>query len=173
VSEPETITEDELAEALDSFWLFVACDGQRVHGQVADPGEVASVLLATLGRIAAGRSPSGTARPPLPVAERAVDAALAADSEWMHKARQVVFVSPSRDQVRAMLEAAGPVIREGDRDRLAAILDAMADSAQQAASGYPAGSAARAELQGRGGAYAEAASVVRSGEAPRGEGGAP
>ena len=59
------ITEAELAEALDSFWLFVASGGQRVHGQVANPDEVASVLLATLSRIAAERSP---AIPPAPVA---------------------------------------------------------------------------------------------------------
>jgi hypothetical protein len=59
MTDPGTITQAELAEALDSFWLHVACGGQRVHGQVADPGEVASVLLATLGRIAAERSPDG------------------------------------------------------------------------------------------------------------------
>ena len=57
------VTREELAEALDGFWLFVSCAGQRVHGQVADPGEVASVLLATLGRIAAGKSPDEPASP--------------------------------------------------------------------------------------------------------------
>lgn len=63
MSDPETITEADLAEALDGFWLHVACGGQRVHGQVADPDEVASVLLATLGRIAAERSPDEPALP--------------------------------------------------------------------------------------------------------------
>jgi len=62
----EAITEAGLAEALDGFWLFVASGGQRVHGQVANPDEVASVLLATLGRIAAERSPA--APPPVAAA---------------------------------------------------------------------------------------------------------
>lgn len=61
---PDAITQAELAEALDGFWLFTACAGQRVHGQVADPDEVASVLLATLGRIAAERSPDEPAEAP-------------------------------------------------------------------------------------------------------------
>jgi len=63
MTDPETITRDDLAEALDGFWLHIACGGQRVHGQVADPGEVASVLLATVGRIAAERS--GEPGPPV------------------------------------------------------------------------------------------------------------
>jgi len=45
---------DQLTEALDGFYLEVAREGSRVHGQVADPAEVADVLCATLGRIAAG-----------------------------------------------------------------------------------------------------------------------
>ena len=72
---PKTVTEDELTEALDSFWLFTDCNGQRVHGQVADPDEVASVLLATLGRIAAERSPDEAASPVVAGLDRATIAA--------------------------------------------------------------------------------------------------
>ena len=79
-----TIPEDELAEALDGFWLHVACGGQRVHGQVANPDEVASVLLATLGRIAAERD----AAPALLVAA-AVDRAEAAEAKLAEVAAYV------------------------------------------------------------------------------------
>jgi len=61
--EAPAVTRGELAEALDGFWLNVASGGQRVHGQVANPDEVASVLLATLGRIAAERPPGEPAPP--------------------------------------------------------------------------------------------------------------
>lgn len=44
------------------------------------------------------------------VSEEAVTAAVDADREWMRKSRPVVFVSPARDQVRIMLEAAAPLI---------------------------------------------------------------
>jgi len=70
---PATVTGAELAEALDGFWLFVACGGQRVHGQVAAPDEVASVLLATLGRIAAGRSPEAAVAVPASPGEAGPD----------------------------------------------------------------------------------------------------
>ena len=35
-----------------------------------------------------------------PIPDEWIDAALAADAEWMRASRSVVFVSPSRDQVR-------------------------------------------------------------------------
>jgi hypothetical protein len=40
------------------------------------------------------------------VPEEAVDAAQAAGDEWISRSRSIVFTSPARDQVRAMLEAA-------------------------------------------------------------------
>ena len=43
---------------------------------------------------------------PSPVPDEVIDAALAADIEWMRISRSVVFRSCSRDQVRMMLEAA-------------------------------------------------------------------
>lgn len=48
---------EDLATALDGFWLTIAGEGRRMHGQIADPGEVADVLHATLSRIAAERRP--------------------------------------------------------------------------------------------------------------------
>jgi len=57
---------------------------------------------------------------PEPIPEAWVDAALTADLEWMRKSRSVVFTSPSRDQVRMLLEAAAPLIA-ADLDRAAAI----------------------------------------------------
>jgi hypothetical protein len=49
---------------------------------------------------------------PSPVPEEVIDAALAADIEWMRISRSVVFRSCSRDQVRMMLEAAEPLMRQ-------------------------------------------------------------
>ena len=53
----ETQQRDDLAAALDGFWLTIAGEGRRVHGQIANPDEVADVLHATLSRIAAERAP--------------------------------------------------------------------------------------------------------------------
>jgi hypothetical protein len=47
-----------------------------------------------------------------PIPEEWIDAALAADLEWMRISRSVVFVSPARDQVRMMLEAVLPLLRQ-------------------------------------------------------------
>jgi hypothetical protein len=44
------------------------------------------------------------------VSEEAVDAAQAAGDEWIRRSRSIVFTSPARDQVRAMLEAAAPLL---------------------------------------------------------------
>ena len=55
---------------------------------------------------------------PEPIPAAWIDAALAADVEWMRKARAVVFVSPSRDQVEAMLGAAAPLIAAAERERI-------------------------------------------------------
>jgi hypothetical protein len=44
------------------------------------------------------------------ISEQAVDAALAAGDDWVRRSRPVVFTSPSRDQVRAMLEGARPAM---------------------------------------------------------------
>jgi hypothetical protein len=44
------------------------------------------------------------------VPERAVDAALAAHIDYQRKARQAVWASPSREQVRRMIEAAAAFI---------------------------------------------------------------
>jgi hypothetical protein len=57
------------------------------------------------------------------VSEEWIDAALDADAEWMRISRSVVFVSPARDQVRMMLEAAEPLIRAAERERIAALAD--------------------------------------------------
>jgi hypothetical protein len=51
-----------------------------------------------------------------------VDAALVADVLWMRSARAIVFVSPSRDQVRAMIEAAAPLVAAAERERLSAAI---------------------------------------------------
>ena len=69
---------------------------------------------------------------PEPIPAAWIDAALAADVEWMRKARAVVFVSPARDQVEAMLGAAAPLIAAAERERIAARMEAFA-----AASGGP------------------------------------
>ncbi len=42
--------------------------------------------------------------------EKAIDAALAAYVNFQREARQAVWTSPSREQVRRMLEAASPLI---------------------------------------------------------------
>lgn len=53
-----------------------------------------------------------------PVTDRAVDLALAASVTCQSAApREAVWVSPSRRQARAMLEAAAPVIADGGRER--------------------------------------------------------
>lgn len=59
------------------------------------------------------------------VPEEAIDAALAADAEWMRTARKTVFVSPSRDQVQVMLEAAAPLIAADERAKLSEIARSM------------------------------------------------
>ena len=53
----ETQQRDDLAAALDGFWLTIAGEGRRVHGQIANPDEVADALHATLSRIIAERHP--------------------------------------------------------------------------------------------------------------------
>src|SRR5580692_158472 len=55
-----------------------------------------------------------------------VDAALVADVIWMRSARAIVFVSPSRSQVRAMIEAAAPLIAAAEREQIAARMDELA-----------------------------------------------
>ena len=57
---------------------------------------------------------------PEPIPEDWIDAALAADAAWMRSARAVVYISPARDQVRAMLEAVAPLAAAA-LDRAAAI----------------------------------------------------
>jgi len=54
---------------------------------------------------------------PEPIPEDWIDAALAADAAWMRSARAVVYISPARDQVRAMLEAVAPLIAAAERER--------------------------------------------------------
>jgi hypothetical protein len=54
---------------------------------------------------------------PRDIPEECIDAALAADAEWMRTSRRVMFTSPARDQVRVMLEAAGPLIAAAERER--------------------------------------------------------
>jgi hypothetical protein len=53
-----------------------------------------------------------------PIPDAWIDAALVADVLWMRQARAIVFVSPSRDQVRMMLEAAAPLIAAAERERI-------------------------------------------------------
>jgi len=68
-AEPVTETtqqRDDLAAALDGFWLTIAGEGRQVHGQIANPDEVADVLHATLSRIAAERRPDMAAVLPSP-----------------------------------------------------------------------------------------------------------
>ena len=89
---------------------------------------------------------------PSPVTEEAIDAALAADAEWMARTRQVVFVSPSRAQVRVMLEAASPLLTGPAEARLAEVREtATTFLAEYGDSGAPifrvAGDLARAVLQ--------------------------
>ncbi len=50
------------------------------------------------------------------VPEKAVDAALAAYIAYQREARQAVWTSPSREQVRRMLEAAAPFITAAERE---------------------------------------------------------
>jgi hypothetical protein len=50
-----------------------------------------------------------------------IDEALVADVMWMRSARAIVFVSPSRDQVRAMIEAVAPLIAAASEAKLAAL----------------------------------------------------
>jgi hypothetical protein len=52
------------------------------------------------------------------VPEEWIDAALAADAEWMRISRSVVFTSPARDQVRMMLAAVAPPIQAAERERI-------------------------------------------------------
>ncbi len=65
-----------------------------------------------------------------PIPGEWIDAALAADAEWMRKARAVVFVSPARDQVRAMLEAAAPLIAQYATAAAVAKLDELQQTVQ-------------------------------------------
>jgi hypothetical protein len=48
-----------------------------------------------------------------------IDEALVADVIWMRSARAIIFVSPSRDQVRAMIEAVAPLIAAPAETKLA------------------------------------------------------
>jgi hypothetical protein len=52
-----------------------------------------------------------------------IDAALVADVIWMRQARAIVFVSPSRDQVRAMVEAVAPLVAAAERKRIREMAD--------------------------------------------------
>ena len=67
------------------------------------------------------------------VPEQAVDAALAAHVAYQRKARQAVWATPSRGQVRAMLEAARPFLAgdvcpyPGRADQEAALEEAAAE----------------------------------------------
>jgi len=54
-----------------------------------------------------------------------IDEALVADVLWMRSARAIVFVSPSRDQVRSMLEAAAPLIAAAERERIILLADSV------------------------------------------------
>lgn len=56
---PIAVTRDMLTEALDGFRLGVWGGSREHRGPVADPGEVAGALHATLSRIAAGRAADG------------------------------------------------------------------------------------------------------------------
>ncbi len=60
------------------------------------------------------------------VPEKAVDAALNAHAAWQREARQAVWTSPSREQVRRMIAAAVPFTITADRERIAASLHCLA-----------------------------------------------
>jgi hypothetical protein len=63
---------------------------------------------------------------PEPVSEAAVTLAVDADRDWMRTTRPVVFVSPARDQVRVMLEAAAPLISGPAEALLAEVWETVA-----------------------------------------------
>lgn len=121
-----------MAESIPVRWGgladHAACDtsiaGFRARAETAEAtlARVRAVLLeggqdaeSVRRRALAITGSAGRARP---VPEEWIDAALAADLEWMRSARAVVFVSPARDQVRAMLEAAAPLIAAAERERI-------------------------------------------------------
>ena len=58
------------------------------------------------------------------IPEQAVDDAMEALIDRQFIARETVWVSPSRDQVRAMLEGAYPAVVAVERERLAAVIPA-------------------------------------------------
>ena len=76
-------------------------------------------------------------------------------------------------ELKALDEVMAAAVAAADRERLAAILDAMAARAGEAAAGYPPSSPAAKSFLAEAGAYVRAALIVRSGEAPQGEGGEP
>jgi len=47
-----------------------------------------------------------------------IDEALVADVMWMRASHPIVFVSPSRSQVRAMIEAVAPLVAAAERKRI-------------------------------------------------------
>ena len=47
-----------------------------------------------------------------------IDEALVADVMWMRASHPIVFVSPSRSQVRAMIEAVAPLVAAAERERV-------------------------------------------------------
>jgi hypothetical protein len=56
------VTESQLATALEEFWLVIRADGREINGPVADADGAASVLYATLCRIAALRGQEAECR---------------------------------------------------------------------------------------------------------------
>ena len=50
------------------------------------------------------------------IPKQAIDAALNAHVDYQRKARQAVWTSPARDQVRLMLEAAAPFLGMGGEE---------------------------------------------------------
>lgn len=57
------------------------------------------------------------------IPEQAVDAALAAHIAFQRQARQALWTSPSREQVRAMLEAARPFTDAEVREEIASVVE--------------------------------------------------
>ena len=71
------------------------------------------------------------------VPEDAVDAAMAGGDEWVRRSRSVVFTSPARDQVRAMLEAAAPLIAAASEAKFARELREILDRHKSGSEGEP------------------------------------
>lgn len=67
---------------------------------------------------------SGTGdAPPTAVTDETVQAALAAAIAWQGNARQPLWAAPATGQVRAMLEAAAPLIAAAEGERIAKMAD--------------------------------------------------